>query len=322
MKPLLVPLSPYLSEVPWGGAALQRHFGVDAPLDRKIGEAWVISAIPGKASRVLGTGQPLDEVWRGHEAHFLGPGTPPGTPFPFLVKLLATEQPLSVQVHPDDATAERLEGSGPGKHEAWVVLRARHGAEILIDLVPGATREQLVACAAASDGDGVRGCLGRIEPCAGDVIDLRPGTVHAPGAGLVLFEVQQQSDVTYRVFDWNRLGLDGKPRLLHVDKAKATIVSGAPRLSRLAEMGSPCERVLNASTFSIERWVPANGAHIPITSLAGITCVAGRGTLSAGGGDPVDLAPGRAVLVPRAATMVEARGDGIVLLVARPARRA
>lgn len=321
MRPLLVPLAPHLSEVPWGGSALQRHYGVDAPMDRKIGEAWLISAIPGKASRVVGSGKPLDELWKGNEAHFLGPTTPAGTPFPFLVKLLATEAPLSVQVHPDDAMAERLEGQGPGKHEAWVVLRAERDAEILIDIAEGGTVDSLIHVARNSDEAGVRALLRRHLAREGDVLDLRPGTVHAPGAGLVLFEVQQPSDVTYRVFDWNRMGLDGKPRTLHIEKAAATIKIGAPRFSKLAAPSASRESVLDTPAFSVERWSPASGATIPITSLAGITCVAGKGTLSVGTGEACDLSPGRAVLVPRAATMVEVRGEGVVLLVARPARR-
>lgn len=320
MKPLVAALEPYLSEVPWGGAALQRGFGVDAPVDRKIGEAWVVSAVPGKASRVVGTGRTLDDLWRGSEAHFLGPGTPLGTPFPFLVKLLATEDLLSVQVHPDDATAVALEGSGHGKHEGWVVLAARPDSEILMDFAPGASVEALAEAAARGDASAVRGLLGSVRPEVGDVFDVAPGAVHAPGPGLVLYEVQQPVDLTYRIFDWNRPGLDGRPRPLHVDKARRAATRGAAVRTRLSADRPARESVLVTPHWALERWCPADGARIPVTTMLALTCTAGRGTLFAGGEAPVALRPGASVLVARAASMVEVRGEGLELFAARPRR--
>ena len=319
MKPLLVALAPYLSEVPWGGAALQRRYGVDAPVDRRIGEAWVVSAVPGKASRVLADGRPLDALWRGSEAHFLGPATPVGAPFPLLVKLLATEAPLSVQVHPDDAAAQELEGAGPGKHEAWVVLDARDDAEILMDLEPESSVDRLVDAASRGDADAVRAQLVRVRPEPGDVFDVVPGTVHAPGAGLVLYEIQQPCDHTYRIFDWNRPGLDGRPRPLHIDKAHRAARRTRSSRRRL-EGRAPRAVVLETPHWALERWCPADGACIPVTSMLAVTCVAGRGALVAGGEAPVALRPGASVLVARAASMVEVRGEGIELFVARPRR--
>jgi mannose-6-phosphate isomerase len=207
----------------WGGWKLVRRFGRQpaADLDR-VAESWEISAHPHGVSRVA-AGPLLDEPlpavvgrWglqlvgtRGEPAFRAGR-------FPLLVKLLDAAQDLSVQVHPDDEYAQAQGDDLFGKTEAWYVLQADPGARIIYGVRKGTTRQGFRD---ALDQGHLEQCLHYVPVQAGDAILLRPGTLHAILAGLVIVEVQQASDATYRVYDWNRLGVDGKPRELHVDKA-------------------------------------------------------------------------------------------------------
>jgi mannose-6-phosphate isomerase len=144
----------------------------------------------------------------------------PQARFPLLLKFLDAAQPLSVQVHPDDAQGARLTPPDLGKSEAWVVMRAEPGSAIYAGFKRGFDR-------AAVEREVSRGtvelCLHRFEPKVGDCVYLPAGTVHALGAGLMVAELQQASDTTFRLFDWNRVGPDGQPRALHVEQALATI---------------------------------------------------------------------------------------------------
>jgi mannose-6-phosphate isomerase len=140
--------------------------------------------------------------------------------FPLLMKFLDANRTLSVQVHPTDAQAARLDPPDLGKTEAWVVLATEPGSKIYAGLKPGVTRTQLDR---ALEEGGCEGCLHTIEPAPGDCLLLPAGTVHALGAGLVIAEIQQASDTTFRLFDWNRKGADGRPRPLHIEQALATI---------------------------------------------------------------------------------------------------
>jgi mannose-6-phosphate isomerase len=136
--------------------------------------------------------------------------------FPLLVKLLDAADDLSVQVHPDDAYAMTHEGNELGKSEMWVVLHAKPGAAVVLGLVPGVTRESIRA--AIYGGDLVP-LLHYIPLSAGDHICVPAGSLHAILSGVLMAEIQQNSDTTYRVYDWNRLGTDGLPRSLHIEKA-------------------------------------------------------------------------------------------------------
>ncbi len=174
--------------------------------------------------------------------------------FPLLLKFLDAARPLSVQVHPDDARAARLDPPEVGKTEAWVVIEAEPGSVIYAGLQSGIDRETL---AAAIRQGRCQDCLHVLHPSPGDCIFLPAGTVHALGAGLLVAEIQQPSDVTYRLFDWNRLGPDGQPRALHVEQALDAIdfrrgpiqpqqprPTGRPEVSRLVE----CKK------FVLDRW--------------------------------------------------------------------
>ena len=160
-------------------------------------------------------GTSLRDLVRNRRTALLGPGVAGGDQFPLLVKFLDAHQVLSVQVHPDDDRGRRLAADN-GKTEAWVILHAEPGSLIYAGLRPGVTRHDL---AEAMRTGAVEPLLHRFEPRAGDCILIPAGTVHAIGAGVVLAEIQQMSDATFRIHDWGRTGGDGKPRPLHPAEA-------------------------------------------------------------------------------------------------------
>lgn len=222
----------FLTKV-WGGRALATTPGIelpaDLPADEPIGETWELVDRIDENSVVAGgphAGHSLRELMEQHGEELLGaaPATPEGR-FPLLVKYIDASDVLSVQVHPDDASAQRLGGGLEGKSEAWYVLATEPGAALYAGLKPGVDR---AAFEATAGGQGIVECLERWEVSAGDAISIPGGTVHAIGAGVTLLEVQQNSDSTLRVYDWGRVGLDGKPRETHFEAAADVAAFGAP----------------------------------------------------------------------------------------------
>jgi mannose-6-phosphate isomerase len=214
---------PYFRPQVWGGRQLLERLGKPLPPEGRFGESWEISAHPHHVSRVSeGTlrGTLLSDLWRDYGAQLLGRAVASGEKFPLLLKYLDCRELLSVQVHPDDAAARRLTSDELGKTEAWVILHAEPCSRIFAGLKPGVTREEL---ARNLDQGTVADCLYSFTPKAGECLLLRAGTIHAVGGGVLIAEVQQSSDATFRLFDWNRLGADGKPRALHRAQALEAI---------------------------------------------------------------------------------------------------
>jgi mannose-6-phosphate isomerase len=205
----------------WGGRELERLYHKPLPPGVPIGESWEISDRPGDVSVVSNgplAGKDLRWLMEKHAADLLGDAQPQGGRFPLLLKILDAQEKLSLQVHPPAAVASSLDGEP--KTEMWYVAEAAPGAELYVGLKRGVTRTEFEQ--RIKDGT-VAECFHRIGVQAGDAMFLPSGRVHALGAGLVIFEIQQNSDTTYRVFDWNRLGLDGKPRELHIPQSLASI---------------------------------------------------------------------------------------------------
>ncbi len=186
-----------------------------------IGESWEISDRPGDVSVIANgplAGKDLRWLMEKHAADLLGGAQPQRGRFPLLVKILDAQDKLSLQVHPPPAQAAAL--GGEPKTEMWYIAQAAPGAELYVGLKRGVTRAEFERKIKAGT---VAECFHRVPVQPGDAMFLPSGRVHALGAGLVIFEIQQNSDTTYRVFDWNRLGLDGKPRELHIPQSLASI---------------------------------------------------------------------------------------------------
>lgn len=219
----LYPLTfqPIFKERVWGARNLERLYRKKLPGTAPIGESWEISDRPGDVSVIANgplAGKDLHWLVEHHRADLLGDAKLEAGRFPLLIKLLDAQEKLSLQVHPPAAKAAELRGDP--KTEMWFIADAIPNAELYVGLRRGVTRADFER----RIGDGtVAECFHRVSVKAGDSMFLPSGRVHAIGAGLVIFEIQQNSDTTYRVFDWNRVGLDGKPRELHVPQSLASI---------------------------------------------------------------------------------------------------
>ena len=220
---MLYPLTfqPIFKQRVWGGRELERLYHKPLPPGVPIGESWEISDRPGDVSVIANgplAGKDLRWLMENHAADLLGEAKSQRGRFPLLIKILDAQDKLSLQVHPPSTRAAEL--GGEPKTEMWYIAEAVPGAELYVGLKRGVSRvefERKIKTGTVAD------CFHRVPVRPGDAMFLPSGRVHAIGAGLVIFEIQQNSDTTYRVFDWNRLGLDGKPRELHVPQSLASI---------------------------------------------------------------------------------------------------
>ena len=221
---MLYPLTfhPIFKERIWGGRKIEKLYGKKLPPRKLIGESWEISDRPGDESVIANgkfAGKSLHWLMENFSRDILGDAKPTNeNRFPLLIKILDAREKLSLQVHPPASKAAEL--GGEPKTEMWFIADAAPGAELFVGLKRGLTRAEFEK--KISDGS-VADCFHRVPVRAGDTMFLPSGRVHAIGAGLVIFEIQQNSDTTYRVFDWNRTGLDGKPRELHIAQSLASI---------------------------------------------------------------------------------------------------
>ncbi len=210
----------YQSRV-WGGRALETALGRSLPAGDPIGESWEIVDRPEAQSFVRGgacDGETLRATLARHAAAIMGPAWPAQKPFPMLVKWLDCRERLSLQVHPPAAVAGEL--GGEPKTENWYIAHTAPGAELIVGLKRGVTRAQFER---AIGEQTLEACVHRFRVAAGDSILVQSGQVHAIDAGNLILEIQQNSDTTYRVYDWGRVGLDGQPRQLHVAQSLRSI---------------------------------------------------------------------------------------------------
>jgi mannose-6-phosphate isomerase len=206
----------------WGGRRLADTLGKPLPSSELFGESWEISDHALHHSVVAEgplAGRTLRDLMTSDRSALLG-ASDTRAAFPLLVKFLDACDRLSVQVHPDDEKAARLWPGEAGKTEAWFVLEAAPGSRIYAGLRPGIGERELRA---ALEAGTVSECLHHFEPRAGDCIFLPAGTVHAVGGGVLMAEVQQTSDATFRLFDWNRRDAQGKSRTLHIEQGLESI---------------------------------------------------------------------------------------------------
>jgi len=222
--PFMEPITfkPIYMERVWGGRELERVYGRNLPNpDHPYGESWEIVDREDEQSVVNHgplTGTSLHQLWTQHREEIFGSGLKDHPRFPILIKVLDARDDLSIQVHPPAALAASL--GGEPKTEMWYIADCEPGAKLYVGLKSGVTKEDFEQ--AIADGS-VESCVHAITPRPGESIFIPSGRLHAIGAGFLIHEIQQNSDTTYRVFDWNRLGLDGKPRDLHVAQSLASI---------------------------------------------------------------------------------------------------
>lgn len=276
---------PRLDQKPWGGRALAR-FGLDLPAEQPIGEALMTSGDV-MVSQGYGAGRTLGAIVEEDPDLYLGArarGILAGRfLFPLLVKLIDAGDNLSIQVHPDDAGAERYDS--PGKTEAWHVLAARPGARLFAGLRAGVDLETFMTAACARDGSSAT-LMRTIPAVTGTTILLPAGTVHALGAGIVVYEIQQPSDLTFRLDDWGRTDAHGHLRELHLEQGR-----GVARPAVVPELIRPIRRrsaigerhLLTACRyFALERIaLPAGGvvAITPEDSPVVVTILSGSADL-------------------------------------------
>ncbi|MBL8729353.1 MAG: class I mannose-6-phosphate isomerase [Planctomycetes bacterium] len=299
------PLRPFLLErklLPkvWGGRALEQVLGMSLPAGEAIGETWELFDRPEGSSRIRGSERTLADLLRDDGERVLGRGVARahGGRFPLLLKFIDAREALSVQVHPNDEQA-RSEGDS-GKDEAWLVLHAGPGGRIIRGVRPGIDDALFRASAHTA---AVESMLWSFSPRPGDTIHVPPGTVHAIGPDVVVFEVQQNSDVTYRLYDW------GRAREVHVQKALAVASTDGGRVAvadrpvveseALTDGG---RQLLSTAHFRLRRYdlqrpftLPTDGAFLTLTVLAG------RGIVGWRSGDsdtPLPVGAGDTVLVP------------------------
>lgn len=212
----MVKLSPFVADNIWGGTRLITEYGIKTDKD-PAAEAWVLSCHPAGPSTILNgefAGKTLQEIYLA-DKRICGKKGEKYEFFPLLIKFIDAKRDLSIQVHPDDEYAMRVEGEY-GKTEAWYILDCEPGAELILGFNRNVTVDEFKK---AAQSDEMMNICNRVKVKKGDVFFIESGTMHAICKGILLAEVQQNSNTTYRIYDYGRLGKDGKPRELLVDKA-------------------------------------------------------------------------------------------------------
>ena len=257
---------PLYMERVWGGRTLEERFGRVLPGTAPIGESWELS--DREAEQSVAGGITLNELWRDHRAEVFGRAglASDAERFPLLIKLLDARQTLSLQVHPPAAVAPEL--GGEPKSEAWLVVDADEDACLYAGLRAGIGRAEFEA--AVRGGGDVAALLHRLPVSLGDALVVPSGRVHAIGGGCVILEVQQSSDTTYRVDDFGRVGLDGKPRELHVEQSLRCIDFGdvEPELVRTPGTIADWEHFSFAVT-GLGRYQPPDGEAAIVAVVEG-----------------------------------------------------
>ncbi len=311
MDPLV--FEPFLRPQVWGGRRLA-HFGKTLPASEDlIGESWELSGHPLHISCVACgplAGVLLSELWSTQREAMVGSRYRGPERFPLLIKLLNCETPLSVQVHPGDAAALRLELADPGKSEAWVVLEASAVSRLDAGLREGVDRAEFERHLQAGTVDR---CLNHLTPVSGDCLYLPSGTVHRARGGLVLAEIQPSSDATFRLFDWNRLDLDGQARPTHQEQGLDVIdwtlgplgfVESATTLTLAS--GVTITWLLSTPQFQLNRYElrRAYASKELAGRMAAWVILDGQAELRSAG-QTLNLQRGQTVLVPASAGVVE-----------------
>ena len=285
----LIKLTPIFHEKIWGGRQLETVFGYDIP-DGPIGECWAISAHPNGDCQIAEgpyAGHTLSWLWAEHRELF---GNCEGKEFPLLIKILDAKDDLSIQIHPNDEYAAEHENGSLGKTECWYVLDCEPGAFLYYGFDHEISKKEF---AERIKNNTLTEVLNAVPVHKGDCFFIPSGTLHAIGKGIVVAEVQQNSNVTYRVYDYGRVGADGKPRALHVEKALDVTLCTPPVKHDFGEHLAQCEY------FTVDA---RNGAFEGVAdekSFVSLLITDGEGTLTSGG-ETVAVKKGESYFLPAA----------------------
>jgi len=310
MTPLLQ-FKPIYQERVWGGRGLATFLGRKLTGTAPIGESWELVDRPEAQSLAAGgpwAGKSLHDLVATHGADIMGPKWPKARPFPILVKWLDCRERLSLQVHPPAGIAEKL--GGEPKTENWYIARAEPGAAVLAGLKPGVDSTRFRA---ALKDNSAESLVHRLPTMAGDSLLIRSGVMHAIDGGNLILEIQQNSDTTYRVYDWGRVGLDGKPRAMHVEQSMASLEANTAGTPQLVRSMDKTAILAECSEFRITRHGLASGESIAFKAgeQARIFSVV-SGKLTA---DGITLGLGDNALLPYAGSSKFIAGQDAVVLV-------
>ena len=303
---MLYPLkfNPIFKSMIWGGDKLRQYKAIDTD-QKNIGESWELSGVPGNESVVLNgefAGRTITELIKEYGPELLGRHVYEtyGENFPLLIKFIDARDDLSIQVHPDDAMAQSVHGQPFGKTEMWYVVSADKDAHLMSGLSAEITPEEYVS---RVENNTITDVLCDYKVTAGDVFFLPAGRIHSIGKGCFIAEIQQTSDLTYRIYDFGRLGLDGKPRELHTELAKEAI-----DYSVLDDYRTMYDGTLNEVTplvkceyFQTNLLDLTDKVSMEVKSKDSfmiVICLEGNGELMDSVGNVVSLKPGEIVLVP------------------------
>jgi mannose-6-phosphate isomerase len=321
----ILSFEPIVKRARWGGRRLGERLGKRIGSETDYAESWELADLGPQQTSVLDgpyADWTLERLTQFRGDLLLGPDWS-GSRFPLLVKFLDAADRLSVQVHPDDAAAARVNPQWCGKTEAWVILEAEPGSRLYVGLNDGVTREDLQRHLAEGT---VADCLHEFETVPGDCVLVPAGTVHAIGEGILLAEIQQPSDITYRLFDWNRLDSDSRPRPLQIDEALRSLRFDGPvnptRPRQLAAIRHRAEHLVSSPYFDMVRrkgpgiWVPDDDGQCHV-----VLVLNGRADLRYGS-ETESLAIGATRLLPaRRAASEWTLSEGTILLDVTPVLR-
>lgn len=316
MKPYK--FAPYLKSTIWGGERLAPFKGIVTD-QREVGESWEISGVAGHESVAVergladdpDVGRRLDELIAEYKGRLVGEPVYArfGTVFPLLVKFIDSKQDLSVQVHPDDALAQQRHGCA-GKTEMWYVLNADPGARILAGLCKELTPTEYERLS-AEDRPALMAAIASHEAHDGDLYFIPAGRIHAIGAGTFLAEIQQTSDITYRVYDYDRRDAQGNTRQLHVAEAKEAIdYRISPSYRKSYDTTKSRAELVDCPYFHVERLL-VNGAMTvdpKVDSFVIVICLSGAATVNG-----VAVRQGETILVPAESNVLELSGEAAFL---------
>ena len=294
---------PILKEIIWGGTDIRPFKGM-TPTQEKIGESWELSHVDGDFSVVTygaDKGKTIDELIREYGESLLGAGVMKrfGTRFPLLIKFIDARDDLSIQVHPDDVLAEKRHHSF-GKTEMWYVIKATPDAALYCGFSQPIDADEYVR---RVEDNSIMEALKRYDVTAGDVFFLPAGRVHAIGAGCFIAEIQQTSNITYRIYDYNRKGADGKGRELHTELAKDAIdytFQSDYRTHYTPQPGAAVELVQCPyfTTRLLETETPMMRDYATLDSFVVYICMAGSVELRDDNGNELTVSQGQTVLFP------------------------